>query len=147
MPAGVRVVVVRTGIVLARDGGALAKLLPSFEIFAGGPLGSGRQWLSWIHRDDLVALMAEALVNDAYRGTYNGVAPRPVTMAQLCSAVGGVLGKPSWLPVPDFAVSGLLGEGARVVLEGQRVLPSRAQEAGFKFRYGEIDGALRQLLR
>lgn len=91
--------------------------------------------------------MVEALRSDRYKGAYNGVAPRPVTMAQLCSAVGGILGKPSWLPVPDFAVSGLLGEGAKVVLEGQRVLPSRAQAEGFRFRYGDIDGALRHLLR
>jgi NAD dependent epimerase/dehydratase family enzyme len=88
------VVIIRTGIVLARDGGALARMLPSFELFAGGPLGTGRQWLSWIHRDDLVGLMAEALRNPGYRGTYNGTAPRPVTMAQLCSSVGGVIGKP-----------------------------------------------------
>ncbi|GBG00232.1 epimerase chloroplastic-like, partial [Raphidocelis subcapitata] len=147
VPPGVRVVLVRTGIVLARDGGVLARMLPIFELFAGGPLGTGKQWMSWIHRDDLVDLMIEMLRNPAYSGAYNGTAPKPVTMAQLCSSVGGVLGRPSWLPVPDFALNTLLGEGASVVLEGQKVLPSRTQQQGFRFKYSEIDSALRQLLK
>lgn len=102
--AGVRVVVVRTGIVLAREGGALGKMLPVFSAFAGGPLGTGRQWCSWIHRDDLVDLYLEALKNPTYKGAYNGTAPAPARMADLCAALGGVLGRPSWLPVPDFAL-------------------------------------------
>lgn len=77
-------------------------------------MGSGKQWVSWIHRDDLVDLIIDAIRNGSYSGVYNGTAPKPVTMAQLCSAVGGVMGRPSWLPVPDFAITTLLGEGAQV---------------------------------
>lgn len=147
VPSDVRVVLIRTGIVLARDGGVLGKMLPIFELFAGGPLGSGKQWMSWIHREDLVDLMIEAIRNPAYKGPYNGTAPKPVTMAQLCSSIGGALGRPSWLPVPDFALTTLLGEGAQVVLEGQKVLPSRAQQQGFSFKYSDIDSALKQILK
>jgi uncharacterized protein (TIGR01777 family) len=142
-----RKVIVRFGIVLAREGGALSRMLPMFNVFAGGPLGSGRQWFSWIHRDDLVALLVEALRNPDYSGVYNGTAPNPVRMSELCSSLGGVLGRPSWLPVPDFALQTLLGEGAGVVLEGQRVLPARAQEAGFRFQYPEVTAALRSVAR
>mmetsp|Transcript_1727 Transcript_1727/g.5018 ORF Transcript_1727/g.5018 Transcript_1727/m.5018 type:complete len:383 (-) Transcript_1727:630-1778(-) len=142
-----RKVVVRSGIVLAREGGALAKMLPVFNVFAGGPLGSGRQWFSWIHRDDLVSLIIEALTSDAYSGVYNGTAPNPVRMSELCSQLGTVLGRPSWLPVPDFALQTLLGEGAGVVLDGQRVLPARAQEAGFKFKFPEVSAALKSVAR
>lgn len=103
--------------------------------------------MSWIHRDDLVDLIIDAIRSPSYSGAYNGTAPKPVTMAQLCSAVGGVMGRPSWLPVPDFAITTLLGEGAQVVLEGQKVLPTRAQQAGFKFKYTELSDALRNLLK
>ena len=84
---------------------------------AGGPLGTGKQWVSWIHRDDLVDLIIDAIKKPSYSGVYNGTAPKPVTMAQLCSSLGTVLGRPSWLPVPDFAITTLLGEGAQVRLE------------------------------
>lgn len=141
-------------------------------------MGSGKQWVSWIHRDDLVDLIIDAIRNGSYSGVYNGTAPKPVTMAQLCSAVGGVMGRPSWLPVPDFAITTLLGEGAQVcrhasvvllacamclfllragcvaavvllqvVLEGQKVLPTRAQQAGFRFKYTELSDALKNLLK
>eukprot|EP00891_Asterochloris_glomerata_P009078 jgi/Astpho2/9078/fgenesh1_pm.00133_%23_45_t len=142
-----RVVVVRTGIVLAKEGGAMAKMTPVFQIFAGGPLGSGQQWMSWIHRDDLVSFYVEALQNSAYSGVYNATAPNPVRMAELCSSLGSVLGRPSWLPVPEFALQTLLGEGASVVLDGQRVLPTRAQEAGFPFQYQQVDDALHSILQ
>lgn len=143
--AGVRVVVLRIGIVLAPEGGALAKMLPVFQIFAGGPLGSGKQWMSWIHRDDLVDLAIEALSNPAYEGVYNATAPKPVRMSELCSALGNILGRPSWLPVPEFALMTLLGEGASVVLDGQRVMPTRTQAAGYKYKYADIGEALRNL--
>ncbi|KAK9806784.1 hypothetical protein WJX72_002731 [[Myrmecia] bisecta] len=141
-----RVVLIRTGIVLAREGGALGKMLPVFNIFAGGPLGTGRQWMSWIHRDDLVDLMIEAVRNPSYEGVYNATAPNPVRMSELCATLGSVTGRPSWLPVPDFALQTLLGEGASVVLEGQKVLPKRAQEAGFQFKYNRVSEALRNLI-
>lgn len=147
VPSDVRTVILRTGIVLAREGGALGKMLPVFSLFAGGPLGSGRQWMSWIHREDLVSLIVEALKNPNYRGTFNATAPKPVRMSEFCGTLGTIMGRPSWLPVPDFALTTLLGEGASVVLEGQKVLPLRTQQAGFKFQYTDIGDALRSILR
>jgi hypothetical protein len=144
--SGCRVVLLRTGIVLAREGGVIAKMLPIFELFAGGPLGSGRQLVSWIHRDDLVEMIVQAARDDRFRGAYNATAPSPVTMADLCASVGNAIGRPSWLPVPDFALTTLLGEGAQVVLSGQRVLPRRAVSQGFAFKYGDLDAAVRQVL-
>jgi uncharacterized protein (TIGR01777 family) len=145
--AETRVVTLRTGIVLAREGGALGKMVPVFQIFAGGPLGSGRQWCSWIHRDDFVGMVLAAIEDDAWRGAYNATAPNPVRMGELCSALGAALGRPSFVPVPDFALRTLLGEGAGVVLDGQRVLPARAQGAGFRFRHESVEAALRDLWR
>ncbi|BBN01222.1 uncharacterized protein MPTK1_2g05740 [Marchantia polymorpha subsp. ruderalis] len=143
---GVRLVRLRIGIVLDKDGGALAQMVPLFKIFAGGPIGSGKQWFSWVHRDDLVALIVEALNNPEYEGVINGTAPNPVRFTELCDRIGAVLGRPSWLPVPDFALKAVLGEGALVVLEGQRVLPKRAQELGFRFKYQYVTDALRAIL-
>jgi uncharacterized protein (TIGR01777 family) len=143
---GTRVVVLRTGIVLAPEGGVIAKMRPVFDLFAGGPLGTGRQLVSWIHRDDLVELIINAVRDERYRGAYNATAPRPVTMADLCASVGKAIGRPSWLPVPDFALTTLLGEGAQVVLSGQRVLPQRALSQGFSFKYGDLDAAVRQVV-
>eukprot|EP00873_Tetraselmis_striata_P014808 jgi/Tetstr1/435072/TSEL_024041.t1 len=145
--ANTRTAIVRIGVVLAPEGGALAKMLPVFSMFAGGPLGSGSQWFSWIHRDDLVALIIEALCDPKYEGAFNATAPRPVRMSEMCSALGGVMGRPSWLPVPEFALKSLLGEGASVVLDGQKVLPSKAQASGFTFQYQDIDAALKNIMR
>ncbi|GAB4817955.1 hypothetical protein N2152v2_005001 [Parachlorella kessleri] len=145
--AQTRVVIIRTGIVLGKEGGAIGRMLPVFQIFAGGPLGSGRQWCSWIHRDDVVAMYIEAIRNPNWQGVYNATAPNPVRMGELCSALGQVMGRPSWIPVPDFALTTLLGEGASVVLEGQRVVPTRAQDAGFKFKYPQVRDALKAVLR
>jgi hypothetical protein len=144
--AATRVVVLRTGIVLARGGGALAKMIPVFTIFAGGPLGSGRQWCSWIHRDDVVGMAVAAIGDERWAGTYNAVAPNPVRMGELCSALGSAMGRPSFFPVPDFALQALLGEGAQVVLQGQRVVPARAQAEGFAFKYASVEGALKNIL-
>ncbi|KAL3695729.1 hypothetical protein R1sor_009805 [Riccia sorocarpa] len=143
---GVRLVRLRLGIVLDKDGGALEKMVPLFQLFAGGPIGTGKQWFSWVHRDDLVNLIIEALRNPEYEGVINGTAPNPVRFAELCDRIGAVLGRPSWLPVPEFALKALLGEGAFVVLEGQRVLPKRAQQLGFKFKYQYVTDALRAIL-
>ena len=142
-----RVVKLRTGIVLAREGGALAKMVPVFSMFAGGPLGSGRQWFSWIHRDDVVGMIMAAIQDPSWQGVYNATAPKPVRMGELCSALGEVMGRPSFVPVPDFALKTLLGEGAQVVLEGQRVLPNKAQTSGYEFKYTEVHDALRNLLQ
>jgi uncharacterized protein (TIGR01777 family) len=110
-----RLVLLRSGIVLDKDGGALAQMVPTFSISAGGPLGSGKQWISWVHRDDLVSLIMESLSNPAYEGVINGTAPNPVRVNEMCDRLGAVLGRPSWLPVPEFALRVLLGEGASVV--------------------------------
>ena len=142
-----RVVLLRLGIVLDRDGGALGKMLPTFQIFAGGPMGDGAQWFSWIHREDAVGIILESLSNTGLRGPVNVTAPNPVRMGEMCAALGRTLGRPSWLPVPDFAIQALLGEGATVVLQGQKVEPSAALAAGYKFKYERLDDALGDILR
>lgn len=144
--SNVRVALIRIGVVLGKEGGALAKMIPLFMMFAGGPLGSGKQWFSWIHLDDIVNLIYETLINPSYKGVINGTAPNPVTLAELCSRLGAAMGRPSWLPVPDFALKAVLGEGASVVLEGQRVLPARAKELGFSFKYPYVKDALKAIL-
>ncbi|KAL6912387.1 hypothetical protein ACP4OV_001192 [Aristida adscensionis] len=141
----VRLVLLRTGVVLGKEGGALAKMIPFFMMFAGGPLGTGRQWFSWIHLDDLVNLIYESLMNPAYRGVINGTAPNPVRLSELCDRLGQVVGRPSWLPVPEIALKALLGEGAMVVLEGQKVLPVKAKELGFSYRYPCVEDALKAI--
>ena len=141
-PAGCRVVKLRIGIVLGPDGGALGKMLPVFRAGFGGPVGSGKQWMSWIHRTDLCRLIAEALEDPAFSGVYNAVAPRPTTMGGLALALGKALGRPSLLPVPGPILQLLLGDGAQVVLEGQQVVPERLLAQGFQFHYGELSPAL-----
>lgn len=137
----VRLVMLRIGIVLG-DGGALGKMLPPFRMFAGGPIGTGKQWFSWIHIDDLVNLIVAGLTDEQMQGTYNATAPNPVRMNDVCEAVGQALKRPSWLPVPAFALDLLLGDGAKIVLEGQRVLPKRLVEQGFAFQYQDINQAI-----
>ncbi|MDZ8223689.1 TIGR01777 family oxidoreductase [Nostoc sp. ChiVER01] len=143
--AGVRLVILRFGIVLG-NGGALDKMITPFKLFAGGPIGSGRQWFSWIHVDDLVSLILEALTKPEIEGVYNGTAPNPVTMADLSQTLGKVMNRPSWLPVPSFAIEALLGDGAMVVLEGQQVLPKRTLETGFEYKYPNLQSALTQII-
>jgi len=144
--AGVRLVILRFGIVLG-NGGALDKMITPFKLFAGGPIGSGRQWFSWIHVDDLVSLILEALTKPEIEGVYNGTAPNPVRMADLSQTLGQVMNRPSWLPVPSFAIEALLGDGAMVVLEGQKVLPKRTLETGFEYKYPNLQSALAQILK
>jgi uncharacterized protein (TIGR01777 family) len=137
-----RVVKLRIGIVLGPDGGALGKMLPVFRAGLGGPIGSGRQWMSWIHRSDLCALIATALVTPAYEGVFNAVAPQPVRMGAFAAALGRALQRPSLLPVPAPVLQMLLGDGASVVLEGQQVVSERLGPQGFSFRYSDLDAAL-----
>ncbi|WP_017655168.1 TIGR01777 family oxidoreductase [Fortiea contorta] len=144
--AGVRLVIFRLGIVLGL-GGALGKMITPFKLFAGGPIGSGRQWFSWIHLDDLVNLILQALTKSEIEGVYNGTAPHPVRMADLAQAMGQVMGRPSWLPVPAFALEALLGDGAKVVLEGQQVIPKRTLESGFEYQYPQLLSALKEILK
>ncbi|MEH2245925.1 TIGR01777 family oxidoreductase [Nostoc sp.] len=143
--AGVRLVILRFGIVLG-NGGALGKMIPPFKLFAGGPIGSGRQWFSWIHVDDLVNLILQALTKAEIEGVYNATAPNPVRMADLSQALGRVMNRPSWLPVPAFAIEALLGDGAIVVLEGQQVIPKRTVETGFEYKHPNLQSALTQIL-
>ncbi|MBE9195533.1 TIGR01777 family protein [Synechocystis sp. LEGE 06083] len=143
---GVRLVILRIGIVLGADGGALGKMLPPFKLFAGGPLGSGEQWFSWIDRRDLVALIDKALTDPSLRGTFNATAPNPVKMKEFCHTLGKVLARPSWLPVPDIALELLLGEAAKLVLEGQQVLPEAIAKTDFQFQAPDLETSLRQIL-
>ncbi|MEH2406773.1 thylakoid membrane protein ThyD [Nostoc sp.] len=143
--AGVRLVILRLGIVLG-NGGALGKMIPPFKLFAGGPIGSGRQWFSWIHVDDLVNLILQALTKPEIEGVYNATAPNPVRMADLSQTLGRVMNRPSWLPVPAFAIEALLGDGAIVVLEGQQVIPKRTVQTGFEYKYPNLQSALTQIL-
>jgi uncharacterized protein (TIGR01777 family) len=146
--AGVRVALLRTGIVLARDGGALAKLLPPFRLFVGGPLGSGRQYWPWIHRDDWIEMATWLLARDTARGPFNATAPSPVTNAEFARTLGDALGRPSALPAPAFAMRLLLGEMAdAMLLGGQRVLPERALSLGFRFKYETLDQAFNAIFR
>ncbi|WP_338461080.1 TIGR01777 family oxidoreductase [Synechococcus elongatus IITB7] len=145
MASGTRLVTLRIGIVVG-PGGAIGKMLGPFKLFAGGPIGSGQQWVSWIQREDLVSLILEAIANPSYQGTYNATAPQPVRMVELSRILGEVLQRPSWLPVPGFALEALLGEGALLVLEGQQVLPKRLETSGFQFRYPDLKSALQQFL-
>ncbi len=137
-----RVVVLRLGIVLGPDGGALGKMLPVFRAGFGGPVGSGQQWMSWIQRHDLCRLVATALEDPRYRGTYNAVAPEPVRMADFARSLGEVLGRPSLLPVPAPVLKVMLGDGAAVVLEGQQVKPQRLLEQGFQYDAPDLKAAL-----
>lgn len=143
--SGVRLVILRIGIVLA-NGGALGKMIGPFKMFAGGPIGSGKQWFSWIHRDDLVNLICQAIEREDMSGVYNATAPNPVKMNELCQTLGKVMNRPSWLPVPDFVLEVLLGDGAIVVLEGQQVLPKKTQTTGFEYQYSEIYPALQEIV-
>lgn len=144
---GVRVVTPRIGVVLGRDGGALARMLPIFRLGLGGPLGRGTQWMSWIHVEDLVELLM-FLMSNAAGGPVNATAPHPVTNAEFSRTLGRALGKPAFLPAPGFAMKLLLGEMAEeLLLTGQRVLPRRAQSLGFHFRFPFIAGALNDILQ
>jgi uncharacterized protein (TIGR01777 family) len=139
---GVRVVLLRIGVVLAPGGGALAKMLPPFQCFLGGPLGSGSQWFSWVHRDDLIGLIAWALSRSDIAGAINATAPQPVTMQAFCRELGRTLQRPSWAPVPAPVLRLLLGEMADMLLTGQRVMPRVALRSGYAFRFPTLAAAL-----
>jgi uncharacterized protein len=144
--AATRVAIVRTGIVLDRSGGALEKMLLPFRLFAGGPLGSGGQYMSWIHRDDWVHLVRR-LATGAGKGPFNATAPNPVTNREFASELGRALGRPSFMPAPAFALKIAVGEMAGpLLLASQRVIPSRAPEIGFTFTYQTLPEALAAIL-
>ncbi|XWK87985.1 MAG: TIGR01777 family oxidoreductase [Phormidium sp.] len=143
---GVRLGILRLGVVLGM-GGAIAKMLPIFKLFAGGTIGTGKQWFSWVEVDDLVNLIVAVLKRPDMQGVYNATAPNPVRMADFCHALGDVLHRPSWLPVPAFALELLMGDAAMVVLEGQQVLPNRTLESGFSYKYPSLKPALESFLK
>jgi len=145
--AGVRTVHPRIGIVLSTEGGALAKLLTPFRLGAGGQLGDGKQFMSWIALDDMIAGLVFALENESVAGAVNFVAPNPVTNAEFTHTLGGVLQRPTLFTVPKFAARLAFGEMAdAVLLAGQRVMPERLQQAGYEFKYTQLEAALRHLL-
>ena len=139
---GVRVCVMRIGVVLDREGGALAKMLPAFRLGAGGRLGTGRQYFPWIHREDMAAICQWLLENPRARGTYNASAPNPVTNAEFTRALGKALSRPTLLPMPATALKLLFGEMSALLLMSDRMLPKRLLEEGFQFRYAELERAL-----
>ncbi len=140
---GMRVVMIRVGIVLGPGGGALAKMLPPFKLWVGSPLGNGRQWMPWIHLDDLVEMFLFAAETDTFYGPANGSAPNPVTNREFTHTLGKVLGVPTILPaVPGFALRAVLGEFGDMLLTSQRALPQAAEQAGFKFQYPTLEEAL-----
>jgi uncharacterized protein (TIGR01777 family) len=143
--AGVRTVPVRIGVVLDRAGGALAKMTLPFKLFAGGRVGSGRQWMSWIHHEDMTGLLLLALDSAAASGPLNATAPQPVTNREFTRALGRAMHRPAFFPTPGFMLRLGLGEVADVIVEGQRVLPRKALRLGYTFRHPSIDAALASL--
>jgi uncharacterized protein (TIGR01777 family) len=140
--AHTRVVHPRIGVVLGKEEGALAQFLPAFRAFAGGPIGSGKQWMSWIHWKDTVAALVRMIDDASMTGPYDVVGPNPCTMQEFAKTLGRVLGRPSFFRVPAFAAKLAIGAGAEVVLTGQRVLPKRLLAAGFAFEYPELERCL-----
>jgi len=143
---GVRTCVLRTGIVLDRDGGALLKMLPPFRMGVGGPMGDGRQWMSWIHREDLVGMILWLLGNGQARGAYNGTAPGTVTNRVFATTLGEALHRPARLTTPAFALKVAFGEMAGLLLTGQNVQPVHALAEGFTFQYPSLPGALQAIV-
>ena len=140
---GLRVVTVRTGVVLDRGGGALAKMLPFFKLGVGGPVAGGDQYMPWIHVDDVVGIYLAALDGEDWVGPVNASAPEPVTNQAFSKALGRALHRPAFAPVPGLAVRALYGEMAEIVTKGQRVVPRRAQALGYAFEHPDLDEALR----
>jgi uncharacterized protein (TIGR01777 family) len=141
-----RVVTVRTGVVLDSQGGALAKMLPPFRIGVGGPVAGGRQYVSWIHRDDEIGMIVAALEDERWSGPINATAPEPVTNRELSHALGRALHRPALLPVPGAALGLLYGEMAQVITTGARVVPAKALVLGYEFGHPRLDEALRSAL-
>jgi uncharacterized protein (TIGR01777 family) len=144
--AGVRVATTRTGVVLSAQGGALEKMLPPFKLGVGGPVAGGKQYVPWVHLDDVVGAMLRCLDDDAASGPINLTAPNPVTNAELSKTLGRVLHRPAVLPVPGLALKALYGEMAMIVLTGQRAVPARLGELGYEYRHPRLEDALRDVL-
>jgi uncharacterized protein (TIGR01777 family) len=143
---GTRVVKVRTGVVLDADGGALAKMLPPFKAGLGGPIGGGKQYMPWIHREDLTGIYLAAIDSTDFAGPINASAPNPATNKDFSHALGRALHRPAVAPVPGFTIKAMYGEMAQIVLKGVRMVPGRAPELGYEFKYADLDEALRDTL-
>ena len=143
---GVRTVLLRTGMVLGREGGVLSRMIPPFQFFAGGPLESGRQWVSWIHREDVVGILLFALENNAVSGPVNATAPNPLVMRDFCRALGKVLNRPSWFQVPGFVLKLMFGEMSEMLLGGQKVIPQKLLGHHYSFRFPDLPAALIDIL-
>jgi uncharacterized protein (TIGR01777 family) len=143
---GVRCAFVRIGIVLDKRGGALAPMLTPFRLFVGGPMAGGKQWMSWIHHDDMTGILLLALDNPSATGAINATAPNPVTNRDFAKALGRAMHRPSFMPTPRFVLRTALGEVAEVITTGQRVLPRRAPAFGYTFKYPQIDAALAEIM-
>jgi uncharacterized protein (TIGR01777 family) len=141
---GLRVVMIRLGIVLGRKGGALAKMLPIFKLGLGGRLGSGNQYMSWIHVRDVATMFIEALKNNELKGVFNGTSPYPATNSEFTKQLGKALGRPAIFPVPSIALKIALGEMSQLLLEGQKVFPAKFKEAKFRYRYSTLEMALKE---
>jgi len=145
-PKGIRVAAMRFGVVLGKDGGALAKMVPAFKFFAGGPLGSGLQWFPWIHMDDLIASIIFILENPDVKGPVNFCSPNPVRNRDFASALGQVLNRPSVMKAPSFMIRLVMGEMGKSLMSSQRAIPDKLLKHGFKFRYPDINNALYDLV-
>ncbi|MEA2195090.1 MAG: uncharacterized protein QOG42_1524 [Solirubrobacteraceae bacterium] len=143
---GTRMVIVRTGIVLDAEGGALAKMLPPFKAGIGGPIGSGKQYMPWIHRDDLIGIYLAAIDHPSFNGAINAAAPEPVTNKQFAKALGHAINRPAVAPVPGFTIKLMYGEMSQIVLNGVRMVPGRAAELGYEFQHSDLGEALRSTL-
>ncbi len=143
---GVRRVIIRTGVVLDMQGGALPKVVLPFRFFAGGPIGSGRQWFPWIHYCDEVEAIRFLIQADAASGPFNLTAPNPVRSSGLAKAIGKVMKRPAFAPAPAFAFKTMFGEMSTVLLDGQQAVPQRLQELGYQFKFPQVEAALRDLL-
>lgn len=144
---GIRTVLTRFGLILGRDGGVLPQLSLPYRFFAGGTVGSGDQWVSWVHKDDVAELIRDVIENEQYTGPVNVTSPHPVTMREFGQATGDVMHRPHWLPAPTFAFKLLFGEMSMLILKGQQVIPEKAQKLGFHFTYPHLKGALHDLLQ
>ncbi len=143
---GIRVCIIRTGLVIGHDGGFLQRMLPAFKYGLGGTIGNGKQWMSWIHYSDLVAIINKLLESTVLQGIFNGTAPEPVTNAEFSITLGKILNRPVLLPIPAFILSLLLGEMSELLLGGQRVMPVQIEKAGFEFKFRTLEQALSDVL-
>ena len=144
---GARVAVMRFGVVLGKNGGALAKMIPAFRSFAGGPIGSGEQWFPWIHLEDLISAVMFIIKNQDIKGPVNFCAPNPVRNRDFAKALGRILGRPSFMRAPSFMIRTLMGEMGSIVMSSQRVVPDKLLKNGFEFQYPDVEKALNNLIK